>query len=374
MVFTPNIWVVLFACGFAMGVFLTILLLSSAHKYSIHTQNLTVVILILSLLLFSELAEESNLVDSIPTLLTLSPTLDLLIWPFLVFYIQYLSGFRNEYRLKDLLLFIPFILALLWQVPFQMMSDEAKLAFFKEGIPWQILTLVSYKLICTILFIGYLLRILSSAITNYGKVFSTNRKVRFLGMVKRFMTIISVLILTIYSLFFVGYFQLFNIGDSDRIGGLIISFIIYLLAALIYKTPHLFLLESYSKQVVNALKGKESQYIESLIDLFENAKVYTNEKLTVKEVAITLSITEQQLSYLVNRQLGISFLDFINTYRVNDVINRLNEGEHKDKTLLGIALDAGFNSKATFNRNFKELTGSTPSDFMSRENIVSNTN
>jgi transcriptional regulator GlxA family with amidase domain len=37
----------------------------------------------------------------------------------------------------------------------------------------------------------------------------------------------------------------------------------------------------------------------------------------------------------------------------------------KYKSLLGIALDAGFNSKSSFNQVFKEHTGKTPSEYLS---------
>ncbi len=369
-----NIWVVLFTCGIVMALFMSVLFLISPKKYSVHVQNVTAILLVLALLLFLELAEETNLVDSYPFLLGISPTVDLLIWPFFVFYIQSISGKRNAYNLLDMAYFSPFILALIWQVPFFMLSKGEKLSFFHQGVPREVFLLVNFKLICTAGFIAYMIQVQSSAIGRYVFIFRTMKKVKFLKRTRQFVIGISALVLTIYALFYVGYFGVHDIGDSDRIGSLIISVMIYLLAALIFQNPHLITRESYSKQIVESLKGLESKYITRLFQLFDEQRLYLNEKLTVSDIARALDINDQQVSYLVNRQLGISFLDFVNAYRVHDVIGKITNGEHQQKTLLGIGLEAGFNSKASFNRNFKEHTGYTPSDYVAKLKDVSNQN
>ncbi|MCD4696832.1 MAG: helix-turn-helix domain-containing protein [Bacteroidales bacterium] len=53
----------------------------------------------------------------------------------------------------------------------------------------------------------------------------------------------------------------------------------------------------------------------------------------------------------------------VNNYRVEEVKRLMAEGKHEHYTLLAIALEAGFNSKSSFNRIFKEFTGSTPSHY-----------
>ena len=58
-----------------------------------------------------------------------------------------------------------------------------------------------------------------------------------------------------------------------------------------------------------------------------------------------------------------NFNEFINHYRVEACKAKILAGETIHLSLLGIAFECGFNSKATFNRTFKKLTGSTPSQF-----------
>ncbi|HPR01392.1 MAG: AraC family transcriptional regulator [Lewinellaceae bacterium] len=69
------------------------------------------------------------------------------------------------------------------------------------------------------------------------------------------------------------------------------------------------------------------------------------------------------LSQLINRQGGKNIFDFINNYRVEAVKLRIRNKAHSEKTLLSIALECGFNSKASFNRVFLKMSGQTPRDY-----------
>ena len=74
--------------------------------------------------------------------------------------------------------------------------------------------------------------------------------------------------------------------------------------------------------------------------------------------------SKHRISELLNNELGKSFYDVINEYRVNEAIKLLDEGKHKDYTLEHIAEKSGFNSKATFYRIFKKNTGKTPNKYI----------
>jgi len=58
-----------------------------------------------------------------------------------------------------------------------------------------------------------------------------------------------------------------------------------------------------------------------------------------------------------------NFNDFINEYRVIDTARKMQDPAYDHITLLGIAFESGFNSKRTFNRVFKEMTGKSPVEF-----------
>lgn len=95
-------------------------------------------------------------------------------------------------------------------------------------------------------------------------------------------------------------------------------------------------------------------------------KLYQNPELTLTDVAKKLQSNASIISKAINQGFGLNFNDFINNYRVEAVKQCFEKGEHKKSTLLGIAFDCGFNSKATFNRAFKKNTGLSPKDFLSK--------
>ena len=98
--------------------------------------------------------------------------------------------------------------------------------------------------------------------------------------------------------------------------------------------------------------------------LVQEHALYINSELTLADVAKKLDTNMAIISKTINQGFNMNFNDFINTYRIEAVKRAFEQGEHKKSTLLGIAFDCGFNSKATFNRAFKKNTGKTPKEYL----------
>ena len=98
--------------------------------------------------------------------------------------------------------------------------------------------------------------------------------------------------------------------------------------------------------------------------LIQEQKLYQNPELTLTDLAKKLETNASIISKTINQGFQMNFNDCINTYRIEAVKNSFANGEHKKSTLLGIAFDCGFNSKATFNRAFKKNTGKTPKEYL----------
>jgi len=90
---------------------------------------------------------------------------------------------------------------------------------------------------------------------------------------------------------------------------------------------------------------------------------FRDEKLTLQKLAGHLDMTVNELSYLINAGFGMNFNDFINELRIEDFKDRLTAPLHRQYTLLGLAYQAGFSSKASFYRAFKKATRQTPAEF-----------
>ncbi|MGI4736835.1 MAG: helix-turn-helix domain-containing protein [Janthinobacterium lividum] len=95
----------------------------------------------------------------------------------------------------------------------------------------------------------------------------------------------------------------------------------------------------------------------------EDEQLYLNPVLSLAEVAAHTGLAPKLISYTINAGLGRSFNDVVNGLRVAEVQRRLAQPDARRFTLLGIALESGFNSKTTFNRIFKQLTGTAPRDY-----------
>lgn len=100
----------------------------------------------------------------------------------------------------------------------------------------------------------------------------------------------------------------------------------------------------------------------------ESEKYYLNPDLTLQLLATELNLSANKISQTINEGLNKSFSDFVNEYRVISVIQKLNNQEYSNLTILGIAYDSGFNSKTTFNRAFKKATGVSPAAYKLRLN------
>ncbi len=103
-------------------------------------------------------------------------------------------------------------------------------------------------------------------------------------------------------------------------------------------------------------------------DFMNQEKPFLDPDLNLTELSKMLKIQVPELSDTINSGFQKNFNDFINSYRVMAVQNMLEEGKQKHLSLLGIAHECGFNSKATFNRVFKKLTNMSPSQYLQIHN------
>ncbi|MFZ4059349.1 MAG: helix-turn-helix domain-containing protein [Ferruginibacter sp.] len=104
-----------------------------------------------------------------------------------------------------------------------------------------------------------------------------------------------------------------------------------------------------------------------ILSAIEQQQLYTDPELSLMQLSKILQSNPSVISKAINQGFQLNFNDFINSYRVKAVQASILAGEHKSQTLLGIAYNCGFNSKATFNRAFKKSTGFSPKDFVAQQ-------
>lgn len=110
------------------------------------------------------------------------------------------------------------------------------------------------------------------------------------------------------------------------------------------------------------LKGIDTSDIEDqLTELFEEQKLHLDGNLTLTQCALKVGLSTHQLSEYLNSKKQQSFTAFINTYRILEAQRLLVE--NPDMSSLRVGFESGFNSDATFNRNFKNITGMSPGKY-----------
>lgn len=100
--------------------------------------------------------------------------------------------------------------------------------------------------------------------------------------------------------------------------------------------------------------------------LMVEEQIFTNPALSTLDIAQKIETHPKKISQVVNQAFDMNFNDYINQYRANAIIEKIKKGEHSKKTLLGIAMDCGFNSKSTFNRAFRKHTSMSPKEFIQK--------
>ncbi|WP_074407943.1 MULTISPECIES: helix-turn-helix domain-containing protein [Aquimarina] len=117
----------------------------------------------------------------------------------------------------------------------------------------------------------------------------------------------------------------------------------------------------------NKLGKDEINKLQKLMNSFlEDKKGYVQPRLSLPILANQIGTTSNNLSWLLNNVYGKTFYQLINEYRVKDFLQRVDNEDYKELTLISIALEVGFNSKSTFYKAFKEIKKITPSEYISK--------
>lgn len=98
-----------------------------------------------------------------------------------------------------------------------------------------------------------------------------------------------------------------------------------------------------------------------LLRLMAEEQPWLEPELTLTELAQRLRTHPALLSKVINAGCGQNFNDFVNSCRVREARRKLADPRFGHYSLVGVALDSGFDSKSTFNRVFKKLLGQAPS-------------
>lgn len=105
---------------------------------------------------------------------------------------------------------------------------------------------------------------------------------------------------------------------------------------------------------------------EKLTRCMKEEKLFTEPELSLSMLAAKLEVHPNYLSQVINAKEGKSFFDYINFLRVEEFKRLLELPGQEQFTLMSIAMDCGFNSKSSFNKNFKKIMGQSPTEYLAQ--------
>ncbi len=147
---------------------------------------------------------------------------------------------------------------------------------------------------------------------------------------------------------------------------------------LIYASVYMMLGSGY-QSLFGALRPPPEKYVRSPLapgrvagiakraqDVMEKEQMFLDPGLRLETLAQRLGVSRYHLSQSLNQQLGKTFNEFVNEYRIRVLKDRMADPETMHLSILQLAMEAGFGTKATFNSAFKKATGLTPSEYRAR--------
>lgn len=299
--------------------------------------------------------------------------------PFLYFYILTLVTDKSQFKSKDLIHLIPFVLFNLYlAIATFFPSISVKLDIEKLSLendpPFLFLFFLILAAFSGTVYFLLTIKLFRKLDINIFKNFSYSEEInlewlRVLVFVFGFIWTVLISVTIIHHVF-----HLFSeIFCTD---GLFLSLSVFVILIgyfglkqkVIFSRENIFVPENNTatlpKYQGSKLNDSETKkYSENLNSHFASNKPYLNSNLTLPQLASEIGISAHILSQLLNEHYKLNFFDFINQYRVQEFKESINKPEFKNFSLLGIAFECGFNSKSAFNRIFKKTTGFTPSQF-----------
>lgn len=343
---------IFFLFGLSISFFLFLLLLVKRNKNS-SDRVLVAWLGFMTLHISLFLAEHYKVSYDYPHLLGVLLPLPILHGAFLYWYTAKSTG-KKVSAGSIMLHLLPFVLLVALAVPFYAMPASEKIEVFRnagKGFEWyswiQLVLFVVFGLgysIASVILIRKHRKNLLNVVSNLEK----GKLVWLEGIAYGF----AILWLLVYPL-------------NDALIFCFVAFLVLFIGMFGINRTHVFIsVASNVKYQKTGLKEDNAEALSGSLKTFmEINKPYKNPNLTLDELAAMMSITANQLSQVINAQVGQTFYHYVNSYRVKEFLELAAQPESKKFTFLGLAHECGFQSKTTFNKYFKLETGRTPSEY-----------
>ncbi len=313
------------------------------------------------LILFERIIRFSNLETHYPKLLFVTSPLFFFILP-LVYVFQNQLNVKTKYWYAH---FIFPILMLMLFIPTILMDDNDKLNMYHEdGINdpiWLVLLYLMFAIYYSVkTFIinkKHKVHLLNTSANNDIELHLFSNKLVFLA---------SICIITIPMSLLLQYID-YNMKVADKYLFIFFSLI-----------PHFILISIFNIRSFDNTKDIQIEEKQVSIIQYENLdnskseltvfmmkyKPYLSQDLDLPTLANLIGWNRSNLSMVINKGFNKNFYDFVNEYRLNAVVEKLNNGAYKQYSLDYIVSECGFKSYVSFYRIFKRVKKKSPKEYL----------
>ncbi|MEM7052414.1 MAG: helix-turn-helix domain-containing protein [Acidobacteriota bacterium] len=347
------IWTVLLSVGVVQGLFLatSLSLLSTRNRTA--TRRLALLVMVFTAVISEELIDRAGLYDELPHAICLAIGGELVIGPLLLLFARAVGRRRTSLG-SQALHFAPFALLTLLGLPFYLSSAAAKLAFLAAPTPDWMLPLVIFKAAFLLFYIawGYRTLVLADG-------------ARWL---RRGYVVFGCTAGLIYAVLFLHLAGFPHGPDPDSLSSLILAAFLYAAAALVIFRRDL--LDAGEPRSVLP-RGRRRFLAAELERHLRDEGLARDPELNLGRLATTLGTSQHHLSEVFNQELGKTFYQYLNELRLETIAASLADSSQRQRKVLDLAFDAGFQSKATFYRLFRQRYAVSPSEYRRRHSAGS---
>ncbi len=367
-----NLWGVLLAFCALHGLILAGILFIKRKDDKASLTSLAILLLCVAFLLVEYTIRVAGLSARFPHTMYSTFPLWYLIGPMLFFYIQSSIERNYKFRIKTMPHFAPFFVSIIILLPFYGINGDLKLEAMaissaNQTISPQWLLLLWIYIIQTASYVFVCIKKLIKRERDLKNLISDTNLIQIEWQKK----LILVFLIYLVSDFSTTFYLIITNKYPDwfeYLSAIVISIFIYFIGyTALFQSVKLFGIQEIMKKKYSksSLKEEEIKSITTVLNrIMQDEKPYMNNELKLSDLASTMNISNHKLSQIINQNFRISFYDYINTFRVREVKNRLTNPRYRNWTILAIAYDAGFNSNTSFYRIFKKNTGMTPAVFV----------
>jgi AraC-like DNA-binding protein len=343
------IWTSAFSIGVIQGLFISMALATAQSRNRIGARALAALSAVMTLMIVTELLELLQIRPLHLWVNAFAINGELLFGPLCLQIALSMVGPVDRSLMRPA--FIAFVLAsMVWLTLITTLGAEA----FNDDVsgavqPW-VTSYLIFKSIYLFAFFALGYRTLRS---------SHNRQA---VLIRRFIVASAGCCIMIYANFFANLSGWASLPDSDFIGSVLLAVLIYSLSWMVTRRPELL---SAVPRAEPSIELRE-QWEPRIREFFEVGQGHLDMDLSLSSMAHQLDLTENRLSDLLNGIMQASFNELVNQYRVKAFEKQLERPQATDKTILEMAMDAGFSSKASFYRVFRAHHQMSPIEYQKK--------